>query len=145
MAVGQGDELSLFPNGNIPIGCFIKLDTTTEGYCLVADSGSRAIGVAGLEPHTMQITIQGVSLADGFAGIAGGPAIKAYPIGATKVPLCVLTASGNPGDLLKPDTGGTGKGVVTTNTSEKIAAISRQAWSAANTIIEVDLVRMGLT
>jgi hypothetical protein len=134
----NGCETSKFPNGNINIATFVKLDTANEGYVLQAGSGDRAYGVCGVETHIMSITISGTNLDDGFAGVAGGPAMKIYGNGATKVPMRIIGTT-NIGDLLKPDTGGTGAGMVTTSSGDKVGARALQA-GTANQIIEVDVV-----
>ena len=132
-----GCETSLFPNGNIAISTFVKLDTSAEGYCLAAGSGDAIFGVAGPETRTMSLTIQGVNLDDGYAGVAGGPAIKIYGVGATMVPLRIAGTT-NIGDRLVSDTNG--YGAVTTSDKIKIGAIARQS-GVANNIINVDIVR----
>jgi hypothetical protein len=132
----NGCETSLFPNGNIAISTFVKLDTSTEGYCLAAGSGDPAFGVAGPETHTMSITIQGTNLDDGFAGVAGGPAIKIYGAGATMIPLRVAAAT-NIGDRLAPDANGYGA-VTTSDKIKGLIAVARQS-GAANAIVNVDL------
>lgn len=133
-----GAESSLFPNGNIAIATFVKLDTTTEGYCLQAGNGDPIFGVAGMETHTMSVNISGTNLDDGFAGVAGGPAIHIYGVGATRVPLRVAAAT-NIGDRLVSDANG--YGAVTTSDKIKIGAIAMQSTATANTIISVDVVR----
>ncbi len=134
----QGAETSLFPNGNIAICTFVKLDTSAEGYCLAAGNHDPVFGIAGPETHSMSITISGVNLDDGFAGVAGGPAIKIYGVGATMVPLRVAAAT-NIGDRLESDANG--YGAVTTADQIKVGAIARQSTATANTIINVDVVR----
>ena len=133
-----GKETSLFPNGNIAISTFVKLDTTTEGYCLQAGNGDPVFGIAGPETHIIPITIGGTNLDDGFAGVAAGPAIKIYGVGATMVPLRVAAAT-NIGDRLVSDANG--YGAVTTSDKIKIGAIARQSTAVANTIINVDIVQ----
>ena len=142
MAELRGNETSLFPNGNVKICTFVKLDTTTEGYCLQAGSGDRPFGIAGPETHVMSINIAGSNLDDGYAGVAGGPAIKIYGVGSTMVPLRVVDSSVNIGDILKPDS--SGYGTVTTTSTDKVGAIARQSSTTANTIINVDVVRFDI-
>ncbi len=132
-----GAESSMFPNGNIAICTFVKLDST-EGYVVAAGNGDAVFGIAGPETHTMSVNIQGTNLDDGFAGVAGGPAIKIYGVGATRVPLRVAAAT-NIGDRLISDTNG--YGAVTTSDKVKVAAIAMQTTATANTIISVDVVR----
>lgn len=130
-------ESSLFPNGNIGYSTFVKLDTTAEGYCLQAVSGDAPFGVAGPMTHGMALAVGGVNLDDGLAGVAGGPAIKIYGVGSTKVPLRIGAAVAV-GDRLVPDANG--KGVPTTANAVKVGAIARQA-GGPDTIIDVDVVR----
>lgn len=135
MGMGQG-ETSLFPNGNIAVSVFVKLDPT-PGYCLQADAGSQPFGVAGPETHTPAIQIDGVDLDDGLAGVAGGPAIKIYGVGSTNVPLRVAGTTAV-GDRLIPDANGYGE--VTVADRKSIGAIARES-GIANNIIAVDIVR----
>lgn len=137
MGMLPGAESSLFPNGNIAVSTFVKLDTTTEGYCLQAGNHDPVFGIAGPETHTMAISIQGVSLEDGYAGVAGGPAIKIYGVGSTMVPLRIAGTTAI-GDRLESDSNG--YGAVTTSDQIKVGAIARQA-GVANNIIAVDVVR----
>lgn len=139
MGMIPGAENSYFPNGNILIGSFVKLDTSAEGYVLQCGSGEAAVGIAGVEPHSMSITIQGVDLGDLYAGVAGGPAIKIYGVGATNVPLRVGTGGAVAvGDRLIADA--SGLAVTSTSDKVKVGAIARQA-GAASTWINVDVVR----
>ncbi len=135
MGMGVG-ETSLFPNGNILYSSFVKLDTTTEGYCLNAGTGGRVFGIAGAFTHGMAITINGVDVDDAYAGVAGGPAIKIYGEGATKVPL-VLGGTVSIGDRLKSDS--SGYGVATVTNLDEFGAIARQA-GVSGQIIEVDVI-----
>lgn len=129
-------ETSLFPNGNIATSTFVKLDTSNEGMCLQAGSGDATIGVAGPYTHNMAISIGGVLLDDGYAGVAGGPAMKIYGPGSSKIPLRIIGTTAI-GDRLVSDA--SGYGVVTTADKIKgLVAIARQA-GVANNIIEVDL------
>ena len=130
-------ETSKFPNGNITTSTFVKLDATKEGYALQAGAGDECFGIAGPEPHIMAIAIQGVQLDDGLAGVAGGPAIKIYGVGATMVPLKVSSAV-NIGDRLISDA--SGYGTPTTADKQKVGAIAQQA-GAANTVVLVNVVR----
>lgn len=133
-------ETSLFPNGDVLASTFVKLDTTTEGYCLQSGSGDESFGVSGPETHIMSITIQGTNLDDGKAGVSGGPAIKIYGPGSSKIPLRVIDGTGSIGARLVPDA--SGYGTVTTSDHVKgVVAIARQAWTNANTVIAVDLYK----
>lgn len=140
MGMGVG-ESSLFPNGNVRYSAFVKLDTSAEGYCLQAGAGETVFGIAGSMTHNMAITIGGVDIDDGYAGVANGPAIKIYGVGSTKVPLR-LGGTVAVGDYLKSD--GSGFGVVTTTDKEKVGAQARQA-GVSGDIIEVDVVRLQLS
>lgn len=140
MGMGPG-ESSLFPNGNINYSSFVKLDTSAEGYCLQAGAGEQAFGIAGPETHNMAITIGGVDLDDGYAGVAGGPAIKIYGVGSTSVPLR-LGGTVSVGDWLKSDS--SGYGVTTTTDKDKVCAVARQSGVSGN-IILVDVIRLQLS
>lgn len=140
MGMGVG-ESSLFPNGNIAYSSFVKLDTSAEGYCLQCGAGETAYGIAGPATHSMAITIQGVDLDDGLAGVAGGPAIKIYGVGSTNVPVRIA-GTVTQGDYLKSD--GSGFGVATTTDKDKVVAVAKQSGVSGN-IINVDVIRLQLS
>lgn len=137
----SGAETSLLPNGNINYSSFVKIDTSAEGYCLQCSTGERAYGIAGAMTHNMAITIGGVDVDDGYAGVAGGPAIKIYGQGSTRVPLR-LGGTVAVGDYLKSDS--SGFGVVTTTDKEKACARALQAGVSGN-IILVDVIELQLS
>lgn len=140
MGMGVG-ESSLFPNGNISYSTFVKLDTSAEGYALQCGAGETPYGVAGPETHNMAVTIGGVDLDDGYAGVAGGPAIKVYGVGSTAIPLRI-GGTVTVGDYLKSDA--SGFGVTTTTNLDKVGAVAKQSGVSGN-IILVDVIRLQLS
>lgn len=139
MGMGVG-ESSLLPNGNINYSSFVKLDTT-EGYCLQAGAAAKPFGICGPATHNMAITIGGVDLDDGYAGVAGGPALKIFGVGSTMIPLRIGGTVAI-GDYLKPDA--SGFGVATTTNLDEVGAMARQA-GVSGDIILVDVIRMQLS
>jgi hypothetical protein len=136
MGMGAG-EWSMFPNGNIETSTVVKIDTSKEGCVVACGTTDDPFGIAGPETHIMAIAIQGVTLDDGLAGVQGGPAIKIYGPGATKVP-AKIGGTVTMGDRLKV---GTSSYLVTASADgDKVIAVARQS-GVASQVILVDVIK----
>lgn len=141
MGLGVG-EYNVFANGNIPVSTIVKRDTTQSAgdYVVTAQAATDNLyAIACEETHVMPIVISGNNLDDGYAGVAGGPAFKAYGPGATNVPLRIGGTVTN-GDKLTVAADTTGRGITTTSSGNSVIAIAR-ASGVADDIIPVDVVR----
>lgn len=100
---------SFVAGGNIPPSRFVSQSSTLNRTVTVSASGDKPIGISQIGTHLTPL----LTLDDGYAAVAGEN-LQIYTKDDEEAWLELGVGGCAPGDFLKPDAAGTGKGIAAT-------------------------------